>query len=361
MAADELAQAALTALDGAVNAIPLPAAPPGLSRQVRVLPDAIRPRGLGGYVGTHPSPRGAVHARLVNAVLDLRVSGGQDAAAGNHLNTVVRTLLAQSRADLRGQGIEHLALRPQADPDPRGAQFDLRFEYRHLPTASEGVIETLDVGLDTNVTPYRARYRFDLATRTLADAPQPLAQFAPANDTDLDPGAPPGAWGYDAAAQCIAQTAATRGGALTADDPRKAGAMLLWRIGGAPLALARFMAVVEFESASAQGVGVVFGRTGANARWHFLASAAGGYRLFGRKTGAGAWSTLGAAPGAGFATGVRQTLTLTIYDHTLRAALGDAPALEVRADAPVPAGEIGFFTHGNNAARFHRVRLIELV
>jgi hypothetical protein len=362
MATDLLASAALTALDGAIGAISLPPAPAGLSRQLRVLPDAIRARGLGGYIGEHPAPRGPVRSRVVRAVLEVRVSGGQDAAAATHLGSVVRTLLTQREADLRGQGIERLALRPQPDDaDPRQARFDLSFEYRHLPTASEGVIETLDLGLDTNVTPYRARYRTDLATRVLAGAPQPLAQFAPANDTDLDPGSPPGAWSYSAPAQAIAQTAATRGGGLTADDPRKAGAQLLWRIGGAPLALARFIAVVEFESASAQGVGLVFGRTGANDRWHFLMSQASGYHLFGRKTGVGAWHTVGAPASAGFATGVRHTLAITVFDHTLRAALDGVQTLEVHSDDPVPAGEIGFFTHGNNGARFHRMRLLELV
>lgn len=361
MATDALAQAALTALDGAIGAIALPATPAGISRQVRVLPERIRPRFLGGYVGQHPNPRGAVQAREIRGVLDVRVTGGLDATAVTHLSTVVRTYLAQSQADLRGQGIERLSLRETATPDPRGAQFDLRYEYRHLPTTSEGVIQTLDLGLDANVTPYKARYRFDLATRTLAGDPQPLAQFSPANDSDLDPGSPAGAWSYNAPAQAIAQTAATRGGALTANDARKAGAMLLWRVGGAPLALARFMAVVEFESASAQGVGLVFGRTGANDRWHFLASQASGYHLFGRKAGVGAWTPVGTPANAGFATGVRHTLTVTVYDRTLRATLDGVQTLEVQADVPVPAGEIGFFTHANNGARFHRVRLLELV
>ena len=361
MATDALAQAALTALDGAIGAITLPATPPGISREVRVLPERVRPRFLGGYVGQHPDPRGSVQAREVRGVLDVRVNGGLDRNATTHLASVVRTYLAQSPADLRGQGIERLTLRPAAEPDPRGAQFDLHYEYRHLPTTSEGVIQTLDLGLDANVTPYKARYRFDVAARTLAGDPQPLAQFQPANDTDLDPGSPAGAWSYNAPAQAIAQTAATRGGALTADDPRKGGAQLLWRIGGAPLALARFIAVVEFESASAQGVGLVFGRTGANDRWHFLMSQAGGYHLFGRKTGVGAWHTVGAPASAGFATGVRHTLAITVFDHTLRAALDGVQTLEVHSDDPVPAGEIGFFTHGNNGARFHRMRLLELV
>ena len=136
--------------------------------------------------------------------------------------------------------------------------------------------------------------------------------------------------------------------------------MLLWRIGGAPLAVARFMAVLEFESATAQGVGLVFGRTGANDRWHFLASQANGYHAFGRKAG-NAWSVIGSPASAGFSVGQRHTLTLTVFDHTLRVALDGVQTLEVHSDEPVPAGEIGFFTHGNDGARFHRARLLELV
>jgi hypothetical protein len=357
---DPVAVAALGALDQTIADIALPAAPPSVSHQLRVLPATVRPLGIGGYVGQHPDPRGAIHARRVKATLDVRVQGGAASVADDHLSALIRVLLTQSGGELRGRGIERLSLRDRPASDPRSAQFDLRYDYRHLPTASEGVIETLDVGVDTNVTPYRARYRFDVAARGLDGVPQPLAEFAPANDTDLDPPPASGAWSYDAGARCIVQTAPARGGALTADDPRKAGAMLLWRIGSAPLALARFMAVVEFESASPQGVGLVFGRTGANDRWHFLASQANGYHLFGRKAG-NAWSLIGAPASAGFAVGQRHTLTLTVFDQTLRAALDGVQTLEVRSDDPVPAGEIGFFTHGNNGARFHRVRLLELV
>jgi len=309
---------------------------------------------------SHPDPRGPIRARLLDATLELRVNGGSEAAASDYLRGLTRALLTQHHTDLRAQGIERLSRRDEPAVDSRRVHFDLRFEYRHLPTESEGLIQTLDLGLDTNVTPYRARYRFDFAARTLTGNPQPLAQFQPVDDTDLNAGAPAGAWSYDASSQCIVQTAATRGGALTLNQDRKAGAQLLWRIGGAPLALARFIAVVEFESASPDGVGIVFGRTGANDRLHFLASQRHGYHVFGRKAGAAVWSAIGAPAAAGFATGVRHTLAVTAFDQTLRAALDGVQTLEVQTDTPVPAGEIGFFTHGNDGARFHRVRLIEL-
>lgn len=357
---DPVAVAAFGALDQAIAAITLPVPPPSVSHQLRVLPTTVRTLGIGGYAGEHQSPRGAIHARRVQATLDVRVQGGAASVADDHLKVLIRTLLSQSDGELRGRGIARLSLRDRSASDPRSAQFDLRYDYRHLPTASEGVIEALDVGLDTNVTPYRVRFRFDVAARTLAGMPQPLAEFAPANDTDLDAGSPAGVWSFDGAAGSLVQTALTRGGAFGADDPRKAGTMLLWRIGGVPLALARFTAVIEFESATAQGVGLVFGRTGANDRWHFLASQANAYHLFGRKAG-NAWSVIAAPASAGFTVGQRHTLTITVFDQTLRAALDGVQTLEVHADDPVPAGELGFFTHGNDGARFHRVRLLELV
>ncbi len=357
---DPEAAAALAALGTAVNGLPWPAAPAGLTRQLNLSPSRIRPRGLGGYVGEHPDPRGPIRARLLDAILELRVSGGSEAAAGDYLRGLTRALLTQHHTDLRAQGIERLSRRDEPGADPRRAHFDLRFEYRHLPTASEGLIETLDLGIDTNVTPYRARYRVDFASRTLSGNPQPLAEFAPVDDTDLNAGSPSGAWSYNASVECIVQTSAARGGALTLNQDRKAGAQLLWRTGGAPLALARFIAVIEFESASPDGIGIVFARTGADDRLHFLASQRHGYHVFGRKAGAGAWSAIGAPAAAGFATGMRHTLAITVFDHTLRAALDGVQTLDVQTDTPVPAGEIGFFTHGNDSARFHRVRLVEL-
>lgn len=359
--ADPVASAALAALDSAVSGLAWPPPPAGLSRQLNLSPNSIRPRGLGGYVGEHAAPRGAVQARLVDAILELRVSGGSDTAASDYLGRLAGTLLTQHHGELRARGIERLRRHVDDVADPRQARFDVSFEYRQLPQAGEGLIDTLDLGFDTNLTPYRARYRFDLAMRTLAGASNPLAGFVPADDTDLNAASPVGAWSYDALAGCIAQTAATRGGALTVSDSRKAGAQLLWRLDGAPLALAHFIAVVEFESTSQDGIGLVFGRTGANERLHFLASQRNGYHVFGRKAGAGAWGVIGEPAAAGFTTGVRHTLVVTVFDHTLRASLDGVQTLEVQTPTPVPAGEIGFFTHGNNGARMHRARLIELL
>ena len=358
---DPLAELALTALDSAVTGLLPDPVPAGLTREVRVLPVTIRASGLGGYVGMHPDPRGAIHARHLAALVEVNIRGGQDGAASAYLDQVARSLLAQDRGALRRQGIHRVTLKPEP-LDPRSAQFDLVYEYQHLPTSSEGVIDTLDLNLDLNLTPYRARYRWDLATRTLAGAAQPLADFQVADDPDLNAASPPSQWSFDPAELRLEQSAATRGGPLSLAQPRKAGAQLLWRPGSRPFKLERFIAAIDFESASQDGIGLVFGRKDESNHWYFLASERNRYHLFGRKQGSGNFSIVGTpAIDAGFAIDTRHTLVVTAYDHTLRATLDGVRTLEVTADRAVDAGEIGFLTHGNDGARFYRARLIELV
>jgi hypothetical protein len=357
---DALSELALTALDSAVTGLLPGTVPGGLTRQVRVVPSEVRPAGLGGYVGTHADPRGAVLARRVRATLELAVSGGNDVAASSYLNQMVRSLLLQSQADLRRDGIHRIALDPEG-LEARSARLTLDYEYRHLPTESEGIIDTLDLSLDVNLTPYGMRYRWDLAARALVGAPQPLADFQAADDPDLDGGSPASQWTFNSAQARIEQNAATIGGPLDLSQPKKAGAQLLWRPGGEALKLSRFIAAIDFASPSPDGIGLVFGRKDGASFWYFLASERHRYHLFGRKN-AGQYSVI-ADPAAdvGFAPNARHVLTLVVFDQTLIAELDGVRTLEAAAPAPVDAGEIGFLTHGNNQARFFRARLIELV
>jgi hypothetical protein len=357
---DALSELALTALDSAVTGLLPGTVPGGLTRQVRVVPSEVRPSGVGGYVGTHPDPRGAVFARRVRATLELGVTGGNDTDASGYLNQMVRSLLLQSQADLRRDGIQRIALDTEG-LEVRSARLVLDYEYRHLPTESEGVIDTLDLSLDVNLTPYSMRYRWDLAARALAGAPQPLADFQAADDPDLDGESPASQWTFNGAQARIEQNAATVGGPLDLSQPKKAGAQLLWRPGGQAFKLSRFIAAIDFESASPDGIGLVFGRKGGDDFWYFLASQRHEYHLFGRKSG-GDYSVIGTpAADTGFAQNARHVLTLVVFDQTLIAELDGVRTLEATAPAPIDAGEIGFLTHGNNQARFFRARLIELV
>jgi hypothetical protein len=185
---------------------------------------------------------------------------------------------------------------------------------------------------------------------------EPLAEFLVSNEPGIA-----SSWSFDAAAGRIAQSSAAALGSLDLSEPQKVGPELLFRPGGQPFRPARFIVSIEFDSASQDGVGLVFGRAGAADAFYFLASARHQYRVFGRKA-SNVFSFVGApATGLPLAQNVRHELTLTVYDRTLIAELDGTRELAVEAPAELPAGGIGFLTHGNGQARFYRARVIELV
>lgn len=357
---DPIAQRALVALDTAIaNLLPGPV-PDGLQRSVRVLPSRIGVSGLGGYVGTHDAPAGSIFARRVSATLSLDVQGGTEAAAGQHLDQVVRGLLVRDRGLLRQAGIQGLTLQPDK-VSPRAAVLSVAYEYIELPTAGEGVIDGIDLSLLTGLSSRRPRFLWDVAARSLLGAAQPLAEFESDDGADLDVGSPPGSWAFVPAGPHIAQSANARGGALAVDDPKKAGAMLLFRPAGLPLSLRHFVVVVDFESGASGAVGLVFSRPGNGDYAYFLASQAEQYHVFGQKRGA-LYQTLGAPTlGAGFAPGARHELMIIAEGNALHAELDGTRTLSVSLAEPLVPGELGFFTHSTDQARFYRARVVELV
>jgi len=355
---DAVAVEAVNALEVAVGALMPAAVPASLTRHVRVLVTRIRHSGLGGYVGHHVDPSASLFARRIDARVEVSVTGGADAAATAYTAQLAGGMLTQSRADLAQHGI--LRLRGLPPAGIRDLAFDVAYEYVKLPTAGEGVIDAIDLEVFANTTPYRARFLWDFSAAALAAEGQPLAQFQVEDDPDLDGGSPSGQWSFQSAPDAIAQSAQARGGALDLGEPRKAGTQLLWRPKAAPLDLARFFARVDFESASSDGLGFVFGRRSATDFWFFLASQRHRYHVFGRRSGAG-WRLVGAPAEAGFSLNTHHRLSIGVYDNALIAELDGDRTLTVAADEALQAGEIGLLTHGNDGARFQSGRLIELV
>lgn len=351
--ADLVAVQALAALQTAVSALLPAAVPAGLTRSVKVQAKAVRPLGMGGYVGRHHAPDASLEGRRVMARIDVDVSGGNDTVAQGYAASLAGQILAQTRSEFAQRGIHRI--RGVDATSARALAFDVDFEYVHVPDAGEGLISTLALETFNNVTPYRTRVVADFAGSSLALEAAPLADFAPLTDPQATPAA---AWSLSTAAPAaIVQTAATAGGPLTLADPQKAGAQLLWRPRGAALDLSRFVASVVFSSANPDGVGVLFHRRAANDFAFFLASQRHGYHLFGRRRPAG-WELLGSAA-FGFDIGRAQRLVVIAYDGQWFAELDERRTLAVATDA-LGGGEIGLLTHGNDAARFIAGRLMEL-
>lgn len=355
---DAIAQQALIALDSAVSSLLPVTVPNGLTRQVRVLPLTVVPSGIGGYVGPQTNPQASVYARRVQASVHIAVQGGQDQNATDHINLVTRNLMSQDRSDLRKKGIFWLKAEQIED---RAAQFQLLYEFEFHPVAGEGIINTLDLALEANVTPYRAKFIWDLSTATLTGQPDPLAEFSIADDSDVPASSPPSQWIFNAAEARIEQNAAVRGGPLTTAQPKKAGAQLLWRPSQAPLSLSNFVIASDFLSASTDGIGLVFHRTDANNFLYFLASEKYRYHLFGQKR-AGVYNIIGDInTNAGFTLNKHHQLKIFSVDGKLSAVMDEKQTLAADTGGALPAGEVGFFTHGNNRARFYRARVIDLI
>lgn len=352
--ADAVSVQALAALETAVSALLPQDVPAGLTRRIRVLAQAVRPLGMGGYVGRHFEPDAALHGRRVAARVDVDVSGGNDSTAQGYVSALAGQVLAQTRGDFAQRGLHRV--RNVAGTNQRALAFDVDFEFVFVPVASEGLITDLALESFANVTPYRTRLLADFGAASLAAQAEPLADFVPADDPQA---APAGAWSLSLAAPvAIVQTAATAGGGLDLADPQKAGAQLLWRPRGQALALARFVASVAFQSSNPDGIGLVFARRAADDYHFFLASQRHGYHLFGRRRPAG-WETLASAP-FGFDTTRPQRLVIGAYDTTLFAQLGEQRTLSATTAEPLSGGEIGLLTHANDAARFLVGRLMEL-
>jgi len=355
---DSIAEQAVAALSAAVVSMLPATVPVGLTRSVRVQPLKISPTGLGAYIGLQTNPQAGVYGRSVQAAVRVSVDGGAETQANEHLDQVTLALLTQDRIDLRQKGIYQLSAH---GVEARAVQFQMLFEYAFHPVAGEGEIADLALTLDLNDTPYAARFVWEAATSSLATLPAPLVDFAVADDPDVNAGSPASQWVFNLADKRIEQNAAVRGGPLTTTQAKKAGAQLLWRPAGAPLAIDKFMVAAEFESASDDGIGLVFHRQDDQNFCFFLASERNRYHLFGRKQ-AGNFSVLGSInTDAGFELNKRHELKIISHDGQLMAFLNNAPTLAVDAGENLQAGEIGFLTHGNNRARFYRARVIRLI
>lgn len=355
---DSIAEQALAALNSLVAGMMPTAVPSGLDRHVRIWPQKILPTGLGSYIGLQAEPQASLFGRRVQATVQVQVDGGQDADALTHLGQVAQAMMTQDRADLRAKGIYLLHNTSLAS---RAAQFECLYEFVPKPTLGEGDIRDLDLQLGLNDTPYRAQLAWEIATRAMVANPLSMTEFQVADDPDVNVNSPASAWILDTVHQRIEQTAAVRGGPLNTNQPRKAGAQLLWRPGASAMSLARFALSMVFESASEDGVGLVFNRVDPQNFCYFLASQRHRYHLFGRKR-AGIYSFIGAPNmSAGFQLNKPHELDIVVYDGKMRAIFNGQQTLAVDAGEDLPAGEVGFLTHGNNGARFYRARAIRLI
>jgi hypothetical protein len=357
MGNSELLKNSLAALDAAIKLVFSELPPDGLTKTIKITPTKTAPLGIGGCVGLQNAQPSLIIGHRVHALANVTI-GGDSEAARDYIQLLNINTLSISRSELRGQGIfelENIVISDQA------IQYRILFEYQYYPTVVESAIKQVDLAVENGFTAARAEFVWDLSTLSLAGMADPLTEFMVADDPDVDAESPASEWSYNPTTNCIEQNASVYGGPLESSSPKKAGAQLLWRPHGTALALDQFSIACEFESTSADGIGLVFHRQDDQNFCFFLASQHYLYHLFGRKV-AGTYSLIGdIKTGIGFELGARHELKISSYRGRLVAMLDEEQTLAVDTAEKLWVGEAGFLTHGNDRARFYRARVIRLI
>ncbi|MFU2487930.1 hypothetical protein [Thauera sp. WH-1] len=138
---DALSQAALNALGLSIHGLLPGDSPAGLNRSLLIEARRVRPLGLGGYVGNHVEPEGALLGRRLAARVSISIGGGNEANARAHAGSLAEQLLCLSRGERLAAGI--LRLERADSSDARVIIFDIDYEFISTPTTAEGVISDL--------------------------------------------------------------------------------------------------------------------------------------------------------------------------------------------------------------------------
>ncbi len=355
---------AVQALRLAVAGMLPPPASPELTPDVQVNPVKSHPSGIGGYVGLHPVPRGEIHARRLQAQVVIRVKADSVGGLGVAESAVANALLTADQTNLRGQGIFRIVRDTGFGPVYLGPEsgltvaagkdmrFDVDFEYRKLPDAPAGLIDSLPIDLLLHATdnPPRLLYGADFSA-------DPLAAFSAIDDAPVNNG--PGSWTYNAGPGQVEQTSLVSGGS-NAFNPSKRGTYLVLRDTMVPQ-LPRDWVLFAEMGAEAGGLGLVFNFRDLENYHFFIMSQPTPYRLLGRKAG-GTLSFLDAGgqdDGNSYGPGDHH-LRLIQQNGELQLAIDNAPVLTAREHVPPPPGSVGFLCRNCATARFRSLRWVGL-
>lgn len=365
---DAIAQTALSNLQTVLNGYLPSVSSVSIERSLLVIPHKIKPLGIGGYVGLHDDPVDDIFGRFVEADAEILVG-----ATNNSLDTInaevsaiSSSLMTVSREDLRGDGIYFLDLKSLSEPGSdnqnlRRLLFSIRYEYQQIPTEAGGVIDTLDIRSFLNSGDSKASFLANINTAILASEPDPLADFSAFTDTRINGSSPSANWQYNIAEHYIEQTNTTRGGGLTLNSPRKAGAQLLYRPSGDAIPIENGILSSSVSTTDQDGIGFVFRWQDIENFYFFLISQRHNYQLFGKKI-AGNFSFL-TTGGIGDTIGIDlsspQIITVHFNHHFFRAVLNENTLAEGE-DNDLSSGEVGWLTHANNAAHFHTLDIVSV-
>ncbi len=356
-----IADAAVGGLAAAIESL-LPDEPdPDVRPTVLVSPRRIAPTGFGGFVGLNEDPEGEIYGRRVDANVFVTAKadtlGGLPAA----VTAVTRALLTPDRSTLAGEGIHRILLEDMGAAGSDGGiafrelRFAVLYEFLRLPTAPEGVIQTIPLDFEVSLRPREPRTI--VRSAFMGDS---LDWFEVVDDAEATQSAP-SEWAYDPALERIEQRQRIGGGSTAVSSPNKPGTYLVLKTSKRRPPVSDLILRALVGSDDNRGIGLVYRYHNAGTFYFFLMHGAG-YRLLAKKVN-GTFSHLDtqAFDGtAGFTVGGTHRLKLVAVGTRHEVYVDGVLALAADDSSISAPGRAGFLTHRNNQSYFYDIDLTEV-
>lgn len=366
---DDITVQALANMTGVLQSF-LPVVDPLINLSLILLPQKVKPTGLGGFVGTHREPDAALVGRHIQAISEISLIS-HDGIAGLQLAVVniTQELSTQDRETLRSNGIFKLNFDELSSIthtvsggntiDSRSVSFEVDFEYIPVPVISEGVINEFVHNFDLALSSTKARFH-QLNFQTLHGADEdPLDYFDMIDDSATAGSSPSGQWVFNAEQHYIEQSNNVRGGPATVSG-KKAGAHALLIINNTAYREKHFILRANMASPDSDGIGFVFRKQDDDNFYYLLFSARHEYTLLGKKV-KGAYSALsqgGVNESVGHSEEATMEVKLIVNGPRMLVYRNNQFVIEGLDHDIAQAGRLGFLTHRNAAAHFFDVSVV---
>lgn len=365
---DAISQSALASLETVLSGYLPATTAANIERDLIIIPQEVKPTGIGGYIGLNNSPVDEIYGRYIRADAEINIgaTNNNSALITTEINSLTSTLATLGRETLRTDGVYFLkitSLSPagQDNGNSRTLTVSVHYEYQEIPVDAGETINRIDYREYLNPTDNSASVIASLDFSTLTPLPDPLVDFLPLADTDVIASSPSENWAYNSVEQRIEQTNAVRGGGASLASARKAGAQLLYVPQGRALSLGNGIMTSTMSTNQNDGIGFVFRWQDIDNFYFFLISTSQNYQIFGKKV-AGTWSFLeqgGIGEQLDLNLASPTAISIEFYDNHLTAKIDDT-IISSGTDSDLISGEVGLLTHINSAAFFHTLDIVRL-
>ena len=337
---------------------------PAMQPDVMVLPECIRPTGLGGFICLNEDPRGEILGRYLKAKVMVTARADSVSNLGNVQTAITHALLGVDRSTLSKSGIFSVSLHeigPQLDNGTAEQEltFEVAYEFLKRPDEAQGIIQKIPVIQVVSQTGNISKIL--ISTPFIED---PMSWFEVIDDPGITQFLP-SQWGYNAAEARIEQLSRAHGASYPA-DAGKPGTYLVLRTNPTQPVVQDFSlnTILRSKDERGNGIGLVFRWQDVDNFYFFLMKRHENYnyRLIRKKVG-GVFQDLDVAAldeDHSYVDDVFYSVRLNAQGPIFQVYLDGELALHGQDASLSEPGRVGFMCHGNNEAYFYRIDLVQI-